>query len=82
MRLLQILPNGDFRLTPRLHEDTVPQYAILSHTWGDENQEVTFEDIVGGTGRGKAGYKKIKFCGEQAARESLQYFWVDSSCIK
>jgi hypothetical protein len=57
------------------------QYAILSHTWGQPNEEVTFEDMES-SGRGKAGYKKIKFCGEQAARDGLQYFWVDSCCIK
>ena len=81
MRLLEILPNGDFRLTPKLHDDEIPQYAILSHTWGDGRQEVTFEDMVNGLGRRKAGYEKIRFCGERAARDDLQYFWVDSCCI-
>jgi hypothetical protein len=33
-------------------------------------------------GQDKVGYKKIKFCSDQAARDSLQYFWVDSCCIK
>src|SRR6266480_4292418 len=82
MRLLEILPNGDFRLTNKLPVNAIPRYAILSHTWGDESQEVTFEDMVGGSGRGKAGYEKIKFCGDQVARDGLQYFWVDSCCIK
>ncbi|EXU95032.1 HET, NACHT and WD40 domain protein [Metarhizium robertsii] len=82
MRLLEILPNGDLRLTQKLLDDAIPQYAILSHTWGDESKEVTFEDIVGGSDRGKAGYKKIKFCGNQATQDGLRYFWVDSCCIK
>lgn len=81
MRLLEILPNGGFRLTRKLLDDAIPQYAILSHTWGDDSQEVTFEDMDRGSGRGKAGYKKIKFCGDQAARDGLRYFWVDSCCI-
>ena len=38
--------------------------------------------MVEGSGRGKAGHDKIKFCGEQAAKDGLQYFWVDSCCIK
>ncbi len=80
MRLLETLPNGDFRLTPNLHGDAIPQYAILSHTWGDESQEVTFEDMVAGLGQEKAGYEKIEFCSNQAARDSLQYFWVDTCC--
>jgi hypothetical protein len=82
MRLLQLLPNGDFRLTKKLLNDAIPSYAILSHRWKDDSQEVTFEDMAEGTGQGKAGYEKIKFCGEQAAKDGLQYFWVDSCCIK
>jgi hypothetical protein len=82
MRLLEVLPNGDFRLTRKLLDDAIPQYAILSHTWGDDGQEVTFEDMVENSGQGKAGYEKIKFCGKQAARDGLGYFWVDSCCIK
>jgi hypothetical protein len=50
----------------------IPPYAILSHTWGDD--EFLFEDLVNGKGESKAGYEKIMFCGEQAALDSLQYF--------
>ena len=39
MRLLEHLPNGNFRLTDRFLED-LPPYAILSHTWGKEIEEV------------------------------------------
>lgn len=42
---------------------------------------MTFEDLVGGTGKGKAGYDKIRFCAEQARRDGLSYFWVDTCCI-
>jgi hypothetical protein len=63
MRLLEILPNGDFRMTGKLHDNTVPQYTILSHTCGHESQEVTFEDIVKDTGEHKARYAKIRVCG-------------------
>ena len=80
MRLLEHLPNGDFRLTEKFLNDAIPQYAILSHTWGGE--EVTYEDMVEASDRNKAGYAKIKFCGEQAAIDGLRYFWVDSCCIK
>jgi hypothetical protein len=79
MRLLELLPNGDFHLTEKFLLDAIPPYAILSHTWG--SQEVTYEDMVKDSVKSKAGYEKIKFCGEQAARDGLQYFWVDSCCI-
>ncbi|KAI9690169.1 MAG: hypothetical protein M1822_009130 [Bathelium mastoideum] len=82
MRLLELLPSGDFHLTENFLDDRVPPYATLSHTWGDESQEVKFEDIVDGTGRDKDGYHKLEFCSEQASRDDLKYFWVDSCCIK
>lgn len=81
MRLLKLLPNGEFCLTDEFLDDAIPRYAILSHRWEDNDQEVTFEDMVHGLGQEKAGYDKIKFCGEQAVRDDLQYFWVDSCCI-
>jgi hypothetical protein len=61
--------------------EDVPQYAIPSHTWGKDVEEVTFDDFRAGIYAGKAGYRKIQFCGEQAARDRLHYFWVDSCCI-
>jgi len=77
MRLLQY-NDGDVSLTT-FFTDKIPQkYAILSHTWGAE--EVTYEDLQKRTYRKKAGYKKIRFCGEQARRDGLQYFWVDTCC--
>lgn len=74
--------NGDYHLTGNLLDNQIPPYAILSHTWGNDTEEVTFEDVVEGSGRDKAGFKKIIFCGEQAAADGLQHFWVDSCCIK
>jgi hypothetical protein len=73
MRLLQRLSNGDIGLTGKLRDDSVPRYAILSHTMGDESEEVTFNAMVRGTCRDKAGYEKNKFCSEQAARDGLQH---------
>ena len=81
MRLLQRSNTGDFGLTIGLEgDDKIPPYAILSHTW-NEGQEVTFQDLIDGTGKSKAGYDKIQFCGQQAEHDSLQYFWVDTCCI-
>ena len=58
MRLLEVLPNGGFRLTKNL-DNAIPPYAILSHRWEDDSQEVTFEDMDKGSGRGKAGYQRV-----------------------
>jgi hypothetical protein len=37
--------------------------------------------MVDGTGNAKAGYRKIRFCEKQAAKDGLQFFWVDTCCI-
>jgi len=81
MRLLERNHAGEFSLTKDLvGDDKIPPYAILSHTWR-ESEEVTFKDLMDGTGTSKPGYDKIRFCGEQARRDGLQYFWVDTCCI-
>ncbi|KAJ1328040.1 HET domain-containing protein [Microdochium nivale] len=80
MRLLQLQRDGALSLTEDLIHG-IPPYAILSHTWGSDNQEVTFQDIQHHTGQHKEGYRKLTFCGQQAASDGLQYFWVDTCCI-
>src|SRR6266487_3923768 len=80
MRLLEVNGSGQFSLTKDIINNTTP-YAILSHTWGDDDKEVNFKDLIDGSGKTKAGYGKIRFCGEQAARDGLQHFWVDTCCI-
>jgi hypothetical protein len=63
MRLLVLTNHEDFSLTKDLI-DNIPPYAILSHTWGEDDDEVTFKDLTEGSGKSKAGYRKIQFCGE------------------
>ncbi|KAF2197377.1 HET-domain-containing protein [Delitschia confertaspora ATCC 74209] len=82
MRLLQCINTSEYGLTKEFVDDsTIPPYAILSHTWGADTEEVTFEDLMNSTGKDKPGYEKILFCGEQARRDKLQYFWIDTCCI-
>jgi hypothetical protein len=60
--------------------DSVPKYAILSHTWATE--EVTFQDWASpATREKKKGYSKILGACWQARRDQLQYLWVDTNCI-
>jgi hypothetical protein len=81
MRLLQRNSTGQVSLTEDLNGDSIPKYTILSHTWGADIEEVTFEDIINSTGEEKPGYEKIRFCGEQARQDGLLYFWIDTCCI-
>ncbi|KAF2812310.1 HET-domain-containing protein [Mytilinidion resinicola] len=80
MRLLKLKGDGGVSIT-KFRTNNVPAYAILSHTWGKDTDEVDYSDLVNGTHIRKAGYKKILFCGKQAERDGLLYFWVDSCCI-
>ncbi|KAF2455365.1 WD40-repeat-containing domain protein [Lineolata rhizophorae] len=81
MRLLQRSDAGEFEFAENLtSDDTIPPYAILSHTW-KRDTEVIFEDMKNHTGKNKPGYEKIRFCGEQARRDGLEYFWIDTCCI-
>ena len=73
MRLLEIKRPGEFSLTRDLI-DNIPPYAILSHTWGTDEEGVTFNDFVNDAGKSKIGYRKIRFCAEQAANDGLHYF--------
>lgn len=81
MRLLEYHPD-DKSLTltsPFSPKDIF--YAILSHTWGHESDEVTFQDMMEGTGRDKIGYKKLLNMARKAWSHGLRYCWVDTCCI-
>lgn len=96
MRLLETTDGRTYRLTEDFRlQSQVPPYAILSHTW-EEDQEVTFDDINKDTKSKymklrsslrlrprseKRGYKKLRFCAQQAKRDGLRFFWVDTCCI-
>lgn len=80
MRLLQANTDGSLSLT-MFAANRIPPYAILSHRWEADDQEVTFQDLADGTASSKRGYRKIQFCAKQAEQDGIQYFWVDSCCI-
>lgn len=64
-----------------VREDETPKYAILSHTWEDD--EVTFKDMrkYRPQAESKKGFRKIKHCADQAVKDGLGYFWIDTCCI-
>ena len=67
--------------THKLEEflDRVPQYAILSHTWGLE--EVSFKDLTSNPKvESMQGYKKIRFACHQTLEYGLNYVWCDTCC--
>ncbi|KAK3059031.1 hypothetical protein LTR09_000597 [Extremus antarcticus] len=54
-------------------------YAILSHTWGDN--ELTFDHIDLEDAANGPGYKKIDLTCRQALKDGYRYAWIDTICI-
>ena len=77
---------GTWRLTRNFSDNELPFYAVLSHTWGADGDEVIFEDIQAGTrafnDTSKTGFEKLRFCHEQAQKDGLRYLWCDTCCIR
>jgi hypothetical protein len=65
--------------------DTVPKYAILSHTW--ESGEISFQEMMQISehpehlAAKKLGYSKIVDASKKAKSMGLDYVWVDTCCI-
>jgi len=75
MRLL----NVKTRKLEEFFGDSIPPYAILSHTWG--KQEVSLQDLSREGHQQKQGYGKIEGCCRQAIKDRLLWVWVDTCCI-
>ncbi|KAI0095810.1 heterokaryon incompatibility protein-domain-containing protein [Nemania sp. FL0031] len=81
MRLIKVEDSG-FTLTKEYAKgDNIPPYAILSHTWGDKDDEIYMRDIQDNKFKQKAAYRKLLFCSTRAASDGLQHFWIDTCCI-
>ena len=57
------LEDDKFSLT-EIVGNNILRSVILLHTWGPDDEEVIFKDLVKGTGKNKTGYNKILFCGK------------------
>ena len=64
------LEDDEFSLT-EIVGNNILRYAILLRTWRPDDEEVTFKDLVKGTGNNKTGCNKILFCGKWAAKDGL-----------
>jgi ankyrin repeat protein len=63
-------------------DEKAPPYAILSHTWGNDCDELSFRDVESGS-IDETGVKYVKFrgCCQQAEKDGLDYAWIDTCCI-
>ena len=78
MRLINI---KTYQLETFDNWDTTPPYAILSHTW--EQEEVLFHDITTDADgmKKKRGWGKILGASVEAEKLGIPYLWVDTCCI-
>lgn len=60
-------------------ESKVPEYAILSHRWGEK--EVTFQDFEYGKEQEWPGFVKVRDCCLLAESRGFDWVWVDTCCI-
>ncbi|KAK0381196.1 hypothetical protein CLIM01_01435 [Colletotrichum limetticola] len=75
------LINVHTRLLEEFHADK-PKYAILSHTWGPDKEEISFREIKqGDTDKPGIGTIKLEGCLRQAKTDGLDYVWIDTCCI-
>jgi hypothetical protein len=79
MRLLDTRTLEIHEFLGDIESQQFPRYAILSHTWGEG--ECSLRDMSLPEVTQKAGFKKIKFCCDQAVKDGLQWVWVDTCCI-
>ena len=61
-----------------------PGYAILSHTWGDD--EVSLQEIKDASGQShlladRKGFQKIQNTSRRALADGFDWVWVDTCCI-
>ena len=54
-------------------------YAILSHTWGEE--EVSFDQLQSGSYKHLAGYRKIQAACDLSSKDGWNWVWIDTCCI-
>ncbi|KAK0733118.1 heterokaryon incompatibility protein-domain-containing protein [Lasiosphaeria miniovina] len=58
---------------------TIPAYAALSHTWGDE--EVSLQDMQSTPPRTAEGFRKVEEACRVARSDGYDYVWIDTCCI-
>lgn len=75
---MRLINASELRLY-EFYEAKIPKYAILSHTWGDE--EVSLQMLGKSESKKLDGYIKIKRCCDLALSQGWKYVWIDTCCI-
>jgi Heterokaryon incompatibility protein (HET) len=62
-------------------QSKTPKYAILSHTWGED--EVEYHEMISSPeeAKRKPKFDKVRHSAQQAIADGFDYLWVDTCCI-
>ncbi|KAK7999489.1 heterokaryon incompatibility protein-domain-containing protein [Apiospora arundinis] len=84
---MRLLKTDQYKLVEANDIHTLPQYAILSHTWISPKDEITYQDfkqrksdIENDIFKQKGWAKLRKYC-DRAARDGWEWAWMDTCCI-
>ncbi|KAH8817020.1 heterokaryon incompatibility protein-domain-containing protein [Xylogone sp. PMI_703] len=79
---MRLLNSSTHKFKEFMADNAIPPYAILSHTWGDD--EISFEDWYSLSLpeiESKEGFEKLKYCLDQASLDKIEWLWIDTCCI-
>ncbi|KAF2790509.1 HET-domain-containing protein [Melanomma pulvis-pyrius CBS 109.77] len=76
---MRLINATTYKVLEFLSDDRIPPFAILSHTWGEE--ECSLQQMEDPDVSTRKGYAKIQLCCEQALKDGFQWAWVDTCCI-
>ncbi|KXT06545.1 hypothetical protein AC579_1182, partial [Pseudocercospora musae] len=82
---LRLLKAGSLEFSePWQRRNVNTDYAVLSHTWREDGNEVSFQDMKAETAqcaKDKPSWAKIQYMSDQAQKDGLEHIWVDTCCI-
>src|ERR1700744_3232203 len=77
---MRLLNTNTFKIEEFYGKEIPKYYAILSHTWGEE--ELSFQDWSDHSRfENTQGFIKISGACNQARKDDFQHIWVDTICI-
>jgi hypothetical protein len=76
---MRLINATTFDIHEFLNEAQIPPFAILSHTWEDDECTLQqMQDPMASLVSRQKGYKKIELCCKQALEDGLEWAWIDT----
>ncbi|KAI0136464.1 heterokaryon incompatibility protein-domain-containing protein [Xylariales sp. AK1849] len=77
---MRLINTTTFETKEFMGTGAIPDYAILSHTWEDD--EVSFQDMQDQRkASAKKGFRKVSELCRQSVEDDLHWAWMDTCCI-